>query len=77
MAVFVSVFTIVFVSKAYGYREPTYRTIVIRNGDTLWNIAEKYNIKGDIRHYIYNIKKLNNLSDSEVIEGMELKVIVN
>ncbi|ABN52007.1 MAG TPA: LysM peptidoglycan-binding domain-containing protein [Hungateiclostridium thermocellum] len=60
----------------YGYREPSYEAITVKRGDTLWSIAENYNKRGDIRKYIYDIMILNNLEDCEIIEGMELKVIV-
>ena len=38
------------------------------SGDTLWNIAKKYNISVD------NLKKLNGLSNSSIKPGMILKV---
>jgi hypothetical protein len=60
----------------YGYRNPSYETIVVRRGDTLWSIAEFYNKRGDIRKYIYDVMVLNNLQDCQIIEGMELKIIV-
>lgn len=59
----------IFVSSANCYKEPAYTTIVIKSGDTLWSIAEKYNKKMDIRKYIYEIKKLNNLKSGEIYVG--------
>lgn len=74
--IFLTVFTVFTVTKAYSYKETEYRVITIRSGDTLWSIAERYNKKGDIRDYIYKLKELNNLEDSGIIAGNELKVIV-
>ncbi|NLD48057.1 MAG: LysM peptidoglycan-binding domain-containing protein [Clostridiaceae bacterium] len=74
--VFLAIFVSISTNNAYGYKEHTYQTITVMNGDTLWSIARKFNKKGDIRHYIYNLQKLNNLKDSSIIEGSQLKVIV-
>lgn len=54
---------------AYGDREPSLKAVTVKRGDTLWNIAEKYNKNGDIRKYIYEIKKLNNLNTSNIYAG--------
>jgi LysM repeat protein len=61
-------------SSAYGYEGEKYDTIKIQKGDTLWNVAGDYYKSGDIRKYIYEIKKANNLSDSMIYEGQELKI---
>lgn len=74
--VFASLFIMFSVNRVYGYKEPTYKTITVKGGDTLWSIASKYNNKRDIREYIYKLIKLNNLENSEIVEGSELKVIV-
>lgn len=74
--VFSAIFTLISTINTYGYKEHTYQTITVMNGDTLWGIAQKFNKKGDIRDYIYNLKKLNNLKDSSIIEGSQLIVIV-
>jgi len=57
-----------------GQPEQSYETIKIAKGDTLWEIACRYNKGGDIRKYIYELKKLNNLSDSQIFEGDEIKI---
>lgn len=74
--VFSAIFVLISTNNTYGYKEHTYQTITVMNGDTLWSIAQKFNKKGDIRDYIYNLKKLNNLKDSSIIEGSQLIVIV-
>lgn len=60
----------------YGYKEPAYRTVVVKGGDTLWNIAKENNSQGDIRKNIYEIKKINNLDSSEIYEGTQLLIPV-
>lgn len=79
--VFLACIGIIFMSalsvvNAYSYKEITPVNVVVREGDTLWEIAEKYGDGGDIRKYIYEIKKLNNMKDSEIIAGMVLQVPV-
>lgn len=71
-----SMFTVISATSAYGYKEPAYKLVTVRSGDTLWDIAQKYNKKGDIREYIYEVMKINNLDNGEILEGTELKVIV-
>lgn len=72
----ISILTVFSFTKAYGYKERKIETITVRSGDTLWDIARKYNKQGDIREYIYELKKLNNLSDSDIMTGDELKVVI-
>jgi len=51
-----------------------YRTITVRQGDTLWGIADKYRGKTEIREYIYQIKKLNNLDNATIYAGQKLSL---
>ncbi len=59
-------------STSLSFRDTQYREIYVCSGDTLWNIAknEQQNndyYKGkDIREVIFHIKKINNLSGSEL-----------
>lgn len=66
-----------FAVSAYGYKEPSCREITIMQGDTLWDIARRYNTKDDIREYIYKIKKINNLSSSNIYAGSKIKIPVS
>lgn len=66
------IFTFVFTTSVHGFKEKTYETITVRRGDTLWDIAVRYNKSRDVRKYIYEIKKLNSLSDSIIYEGDKL-----
>lgn len=44
-----------------GYKDPQYKEVVVNSGDTLWSIAEKYSNNKDIRHFIYNLEKINHI----------------
>ena len=57
--------------------EETYQKLIICEDDTLWNIADKYKKPGqDVREYIYEIKKLNNMESATIYEGQELTIII-
>lgn len=43
--------------------------VVVRKGDTLWDIALNNNPDGDIRYYIYKIKELNNITSDNIYAG--------
>lgn len=57
------------------------KTIVVSNGDTLWEIAEyeqannKYYEGKKVQEIIYNIKNTNNLKDSYLYEGQKLEIL--
>ncbi len=52
-------------------------TYIVSEVETLWNIAKRYKKEGqDIREYIYEIKKLNNMETATIYEGQELIIIV-
>ena len=49
----------------------------VSKGERLWDIAEQYKRPGqDIREYIYEVKKINNMEDSTIYENQELTIIV-
>ena len=49
----------------------------VSKGERLWDIAEQYKRPDqDIREYIYEIKKLNNMENSTIYEGQELTIII-
>lgn len=66
-SVFNSVFAVVF-----SHEEPTYEKIIVAKGDTLWSIAQT--IDGNISENIFEIKKLNNLNNSDIYVGQELLI---
>lgn len=60
-------------SKTY---EESISVITVRENETLWDIAEDYkNDNQDIREYISILKKLNNMQDSIIYEGQEIRII--
>lgn len=75
IAILISVGSVLlFHSPASGNNIPEYSTIIIAKGDTLWNIAKRYNFDNqDIRSKIDEIKELNNIS-SNIKIGQELKI---
>ncbi len=74
------VLIVIFAKSTYSKQEVTYKTQYIYSGDTLWSIAciEKsnnaYYKNKDIRYIINDIKYINNLKNSNLSEGMELKI---
>ena len=68
------------VSKSYSKVEVEYKSEYASYGDTLWSIAEresknnKYYQDKEVREIIYDLKKINNLSNSNLSEGQEIKI---
>lgn len=55
-----------------GYELTNY---IVRTGDTLWSIAEKYAPDDmDIREYIYFIEEDNSIENKSIYPEMELKI---
>ncbi len=56
--------------------EATQIKYTVCRGDTLWNIAQEYKQDNqDIRDYIYEVKKINNMTDSCLYEGQVINII--
>lgn len=62
---------------AEGSSEVKYKTVQVAYGDTLWSIAED-NLpnKMDIRDYVYQISKLNNVTADTIKDGQDIKIPV-
>ncbi|HEX9062729.1 MAG TPA: LysM peptidoglycan-binding domain-containing protein [Clostridia bacterium] len=58
-------------------RPSEFKTVTVKPGDTLWAIAGKTGVSGDIRETIFKIKELNGLHNSEIYAGTELIVPEN
>lgn len=54
--------------------EDKYETVVVKRGDTLWDLAKEYRGSTDIRQYIEKIKAVNGLKDSTIYEGDILRL---
>jgi LysM repeat protein len=57
---------------AAGNEKAECRTVVVRPGDTLWSIAQDNVGNNDIRQYVYNLKKVNQLEDATIYAGQML-----
>lgn len=75
------VFAIFFINTiSFSHSETTYKTITVISGDTLWSIAsseQQYNsyyANKDVRYIIEDIKSKNNLSNSSLYIGEQLKL---
>ena len=72
-----------FCLKSSAYSSYNYKTIIISQGQTLWDIAQtekasnEYYKNKDIRSIVKNIKDINNLSNSNIYPNQVLKVIEN
>lgn len=50
---------------------------VVCKGDTLWKIADKYKLENqDPREYIYEVKKLNNMTSATIYEGQIIRILL-
>jgi LysM repeat protein len=67
----------IYTNSVAGYEEPQYQSILVNSGDTLWSIAERYGNDSDIREYIHNIKKINNLDSSVLYDNTSILVPIN
>jgi nucleoid-associated protein YgaU len=45
------------------------KTVIVKKGDTLWDISREYGKGTDVRRYIRKIKEVNNLKDGVIYEG--------
>ena len=71
---------IIFATNAYSNVETKYKEEYTYAGDTLWSIAKeelennKYFEGKDIRYVVDELKKVNNLSSSNLSEGDKIKI---
>lgn len=68
----ISFLTNMFLYKVFSHEEQLYKEVVVCKGETLWSIAKDLN--GNVNENIYNIKKLNNLSNSNLYVGQRLVI---
>lgn len=61
--------------KTVDYKDYQMQTVVVNNGDTLWDIASKFTgEKEDVREVMYRISRANDLNAKYVYPGQVLKV---
>ncbi len=54
-----------------------YIEITVESGDTLWNIASEYmSADNDVRHAIYTLCEINDISSGDIYPGQVLTVPV-
>lgn len=67
--------TLLVTRRPEGKTDEVYKEIIVYPGDTLWDIAvEHFDGSTDVRKVIYNIKKLNEMSSSELSIGQIVKL---
>ena len=53
-----------------------YEEYVVSTGETLWSIASENKMDGqDVREYIYELRKLNNLDDCMIYPNQVIKIL--
>ena len=76
---FILSFTSIITKKSFGdslnSQDYNYYNYIVRNNDTIWNIAKKFNTyKIDIREFIDIIIEENNINDSLILPGEKLRI---
>ena len=80
LIVVVFILPIIFAKVTLSYKQIEYVSIYVDYGDTLWTIAEnqqesnEYYKGKDIRYIISDIKRINNLTTSDIYVEQELKI---
>ncbi|MHB8171095.1 MAG: cell division suppressor protein YneA [Thermincolia bacterium] len=69
--------TSLFKANALGNPIQEFETLIVKQGDTLWSIASRYQSDEDPRGIIHQILKINNLDQSSIYAGQNLKVPVD
>lgn len=63
-------------SRSISKDKRQYEEYTVQAGDTLWSIATEYkDEKQDTREYIYEIKKINNMTTSELKANEKITII--
>lgn len=71
---------VIFSKNAYSKGEIKYKEDFIYSGDTLWSIAReeinnnRYFNNKDIRDVVLELKDINNLKDSNLLEGEKIRI---
>ena len=67
---------ILFEDTSYCITEYQTEDYTVSNGETLWDIASEHKKDGqDIREYIYELRKINNIGDCIIHPNQVIKII--
>lgn len=76
------ILSLIIVKSTLSYTTKQYKTIYVKNGDTLWSIAldmqenNSYYKGKDVRYIIGDLKEINSLKNSTVYINQELQIPV-
>lgn len=80
IALLAIMFLLIIHSTSLSFKDIEYREIYVSKGDTLWDIAKSEQENNDyykgknIREIIFDIKKVNNLSNSELAINQKILI---
>ncbi|MDR3295723.1 MAG: LysM peptidoglycan-binding domain-containing protein [Clostridiales Family XIII bacterium] len=57
-----------------GMEIPSYAIVEIQSGDTLWQIASEHNNGQDIRRFIHEICRINDISAGDLRPGQMIRI---
>ena len=61
------------VARANALRS-TAQTVVVQPGDTLWSLGHHYAPHADLRRWVFQVQRLNNLPTGTVMAGQTLRL---
>lgn len=76
--IFIIIISFICLSQIFNKEEieTTQIQYTVSKGETLWDIAKEFKQDGqDIREYIYEVKKINNMTSSMIYEGQTITII--
>lgn len=79
LLILIAITTLIVTShKSHSQEEIYFNEYKVGEGDTLWRISKYYSDGNiDIRQFIYEIKKLNDMETSAIYEGDIIKIPTN
>ena len=67
---------IALLNKCVAHKSIKTENYMVSAGDTLWSISCEYKKSGqDVRSYLYELRKLNELNDCIIYPGQVIKII--